>query len=365
MLTSVNISNYRGFKTYGMEGLARVNLFVGKNNSGKTALLEAIHLVASGGDPWALAEAAQRRGEMSPGRDGRERFPELTHFFFGHGLEVGASFSVRSANGYPAIAVRLTALEESQLELFGAAKHVRPTFRAEFDGATIGWVSPKGLPISERGEMLFESRQRVRDGTGPEMSDSSPVVFIPPASASLRQLAEMWTRAILDGRKAPVLDALRIIQPDLSQLEFLSIDYYSFRPTNAPVGIVVALESEPRPRPLGSMGDGMRRLLALAIALTRASGGVLLLDEIDTGLHYSVMTDMWSLVIETAVRDNIQVFATTHSWDCIRGLGEFCRTNPSRAPEVALHNITPELEKSIPFPGPDLPRVIDNETEVR
>ena len=229
MLTSVDISNYRGFKTYRMEGLARVDLLVGKNNSGKTALLEAAHLVVSGGDPWALANAAQRRGEMIPSRDGRERFPELTHFFSGHELEIGASFSVRAESGYPAVTVRLTPLEESQLELFGVARRIRPAFRAVFEGATMEWASQKGVAVSERGGLLFESGQRIRNGAGPDMSDSCPVVFIPPASASLRQLAEMWRRVILDGRKGLVIDALKIIQPDLLQIEFLSIDCYTFR----------------------------------------------------------------------------------------------------------------------------------------
>lgn len=68
MLTSVEITNYRGFKSYAMDGLRRVNLLVGKNNSGKTALLEGLQYFASGGDPAILAEIAERRGETVVGR---------------------------------------------------------------------------------------------------------------------------------------------------------------------------------------------------------------------------------------------------------------------------------------------------------
>lgn len=365
MLTSVDISNYRGFKTYRMEPLARVNLFVGKNNSGKTAFLEAIHLVASSGDPWVLAEAAQRRGEMIHARDGRPRYPELTHFFSGHELTLDASFSVRADNGSPGVTVRLAVLEDSQLELFGVGAVVRPAFRAVFEGAGTAWASQKGVPVSEQGGLMFESRQRIRDGAAPDMSDSRPSVFIPPDSTSLRQLADMWRQVILDGRKEVVIDALKIIQPDLLQIEFLPIDYYVTRATNAPLGIVVKIASHPRPLPLGSMGDGMRRLLALAIAFSRAGGGILLVDEVDTGLHYSVMADMWKLVIETAVHNDIQVFATTHSWDCVDGLRVLCKRDPSLMANVAVHKIDSNIDHSVSFQGEDFVRAVEGGVELR
>jgi AAA15 family ATPase/GTPase len=70
------------------------------------------------------------------------------------------------------------------------------------------------------------------------------------------------------------------------------------------------------------MGDGMHRILTIAAILADSEEGYLLVDEIDTGLHYRTITDMWRLVMETAVRLNVQVFATTHSWDCVRSFAE-------------------------------------------
>ncbi len=61
----------------------------------------------------------------------------------------------------------------------------------------------------------------------------------------------------------------------------------------------------------------MGRLLGVALALVNASDGVLLIDEIESGLHYTVQADMWRLIFRVAHRLNVQVFATTHSWDCI------------------------------------------------
>lgn len=82
MLSHVTISQYRGFKEFAVTGLAQVNLFVGKNNSGKSALLEAVHFLASGGDPAVLVGAATERGETFPGEFEELSFVDVSHFFW-------------------------------------------------------------------------------------------------------------------------------------------------------------------------------------------------------------------------------------------------------------------------------------------
>jgi hypothetical protein len=113
------------------------------------------------------------------------------------------------------------------------------------------------------------------------------------------------------------------------------------------------------------MGDGMRRLLALSISLIHAKGGCLLVDEIDTGLHYSVMADMWKLVVETARSNDIQVFSTTHSWDCEKGLAVLCEREPQLMQHVAIHKIDRTLQQSVPFASEKLVRAVQGGIELR
>lgn len=366
MLTKLDVQNYRGFQSFNMDGLARVNLLVGKNNSGKTALLEAFYLLASGGGPSALAEAATRRGEMISFRDGRDNFPDLTHFFFGHELRDGVSFSLRSDNGYPNLVVRLTALDETSEQgvLFDTEREARPSYGVVFEGAVPPWSRERGFGVTEKGALLLDSRFRGRAGPGPDPRDARPAIFIPTDSLGPRRLAELWSEVILEARQKDAVDAMRVIEIGLSQIVFLPVDY-SYRSGNSPWGIVAVVDDTPKPIPLGSMGDGMRRLLSLATALSRAGNGVLVIDEVDTGLHYSVMVDMWKLVIETSMRLGIQVFAATHSWDCIEGLGEYCRKNPEMAKEVAVHKVERSLKQSVVFSGDRLPSVVENKVEIR
>jgi AAA15 family ATPase/GTPase len=99
MINSVDIDGYRGFKNYKVHELGRVNLLVGKNNSGKTSVLEALYLLSSGGDPYAIWQICSRRGEQinfeeRTSRFGRNMEVDVSHLFNGHELYIGQKFSI-------------------------------------------------------------------------------------------------------------------------------------------------------------------------------------------------------------------------------------------------------------------------------
>jgi AAA15 family ATPase/GTPase len=79
------------------------------------------------------------------------------------------------------------------------------------------------------------------------------------------------------------------------------------------------VSGQSKPIPLRSLGEGVNHLLGIAVSLIAARDGLLLVDEIENGLHYSVMTRMWKLILDQSRALNVQVFAATHSLDCIRG----------------------------------------------
>lgn len=106
-------------------------------------------------------------------------------------------------------------------------------------------------------------------------------------------------------------------------------------------------------------------MLRTGIALANSRSGTLLIDEIDTGLHYSRLADMWKMVITAAKNLDVQVFATTHSLDCIRGLAEAVRNDDSFTDEVAVFRIDRRTTDAIRFDGEELEVIVDQEIEVR
>ncbi len=378
MLTRLEIQGYRGFESYKMEGLSRVNLFVGKNNSGKTSLLEGIALLA-GGSAWGIVEIATRRGEILPNSESRIGFPEITNFFYGRELKDGIIFSISANNGYIPITMRLSD-EGDQTETFvrttddfiDATKEsfleglngFRNPYHLYVDSPNPSSSGRASVLITDEGAFDPRSVERIRGSLFRKQYRET--IFIPPDSLTYDALSELWDEVIIGGQEDNIVSALKVIEQALTKISFLSSQGRStYREQYSPRGIVARLEGISRPVPLGSMGDGMRRLLALSVSLNRAQNGILLIDEIDTGLHYSVMIDLWKLIVENARRLNIQVFATTHSWDCIEGLGEYCEQYPEMASEVAVHKIVQPFHESIPFSGDRLPNIIENRIEIR
>jgi len=104
MLHSLGISGYRCFRHFEMGDLGHVNLLVGKNNTGKASVLEAICLLASRGNPSAFWQLMGRRGE-NIAEDRPTRRPELEldicHLFTGHEFSLGTKFTIAVRNGDP------------------------------------------------------------------------------------------------------------------------------------------------------------------------------------------------------------------------------------------------------------------------
>jgi hypothetical protein len=368
MITSLELQNYRGFRRYHLSKLTRVNLLVGRNNCGKSSVLEGVYLLASTGNPAVLASIASQRGEMVLVGDQedayrRRAYPVVSHFFFGHDLAPDVCFEVRTGDGLGSVKVSIVAPGASpQATLFDEGDALASTF-----GLRLKWDTPTGVTetpefaVSEEGILAREDL--IRHLRQARRERGAPLQFIAPDSLEPGSMGEMWDNVIRQGRESEVIEAMRILEPDLENLFFLSSEVgYRF---GGRAGVLVAFRGKQERIPLGSYGDGMRRMLALSLSLIRSAGGFLLVDEIDTGLHYSVMADMWRLVVEAARRANVQVFATTHSSDCVRGLGWLCENHPELQQEVSLHKMTPELDEPVALEARQIVLAVNQGLEVR
>ena len=84
----------------------------------------------------------------------------------------------------------------------------------------------------------------------------------------------------------------------------------------------VLLKNDDHPLPLKNLGEGTNRIFTIALALVNAKNNILLIDEIDLGLHHSVQKKLWEIIFRFSKTLNVQVFATTHSQDCVETFAE-------------------------------------------
>ena len=180
-------------------------------------------------------------------------------------------------------------------------------------------------------------------------------------------VVRLFEEVVLTDREDSVIDALRII--DLSIERIASVGMERKHPLHqtqggAPGGVFLKLTDVPHRVPIGSLGDGMWRMLGLALALANAKGGVLLVDEIDTGLHYSVMEAMWRMVSERAAALDVQVFATTHSRDCYESLSTVAAPGVTSNP-VTIQRVDTQRGQAVRFSNADIVAAANRGIEVR
>lgn len=361
------VKNYRGFDDFQLPDLGRVNLLVGANNCGKTSLLEAIQLLVSIEDLSALYSIMSRRGEIvesaeSHGRLSRgERYRMLDgrHLFFGHAIGLGSWFEIASDDERMRAVVDSEPSETKQSRLF----REHPDFYAALviDWKGLGHPPEKVvIPMASDGTLTVP-----RFSSRPEngRSNRAPASFVTTDSLSSEEVAAHFDRLVLTPKERLVEEALRIVEERVERIATTKIDFDPYVRTRR--GVMLKLHGQPNRIPLGSLGDGMWRLLGLALALANSEKGILLVDEIDTGLHYSVMEDMWRLVYQTARELDVQVFATTHSRDCVESLAAVASTTQHHEREIRIHRIDREHSRAVVFNEREIVIAAERGIEVR
>ena len=117
--------------------------------------------------------------------------------------------------------------------------------------------------------------------------------------------------------------------------------------------------------PIGSMGDGIWRMLGLALNVVHCANGILLVDEIDTGLHHTVMTKMWKFLYEAAKLYNVQVFATTHSRDCYQSLAAVCHDFIAEKSDITIQRIERGRQEAVAYTEQEIIAAAEHDIEVR
>jgi hypothetical protein len=302
MIDSLEITNFRCFPDLRISSLGRVNLIAGVNNVGKTALLEAVYLLAAPDLPiWPPPMNFLRGFDKLPTSvDLSTRWGWLFHE---RDVRQPVSIGWQAGNGNER-SVRVRWLSTGEIETIPLGDALETP--SEKDGPDL--VS---LDFTEPGRTVHCTRvfrNKLTRATG--RVPSIPVGVISGAKErgleeDARRLSEMY----LTGGVEHVIGALRVLEPRLSDLRVLNLGGISMLYGEIGIG---------RPVPLSQMGEGVGRILSLVLEITQAAGGIVLIDEVEHGLHHSVMGKIWRLIDEAAKRSDVQVFATTHSWECIQ-----------------------------------------------
>jgi AAA15 family ATPase/GTPase len=376
MLKSVKIENFRGFKSFELQQLGRINLLVGENNSGKTSILEAIQLLCSRTNLETLGEIMINRGEYFwSDHHKRDRQVDIRHLFYGHQIEDKSKFSISGVNDNtqeeldvlihtPRSHNTISRYEETDIYEEDASfdKLNKLILSVKWKIGQQAFVTLRG--ISRDSGISTESLRCSRNSNKEEsLSTKLKTQFVKSSSLKTEEMIDLFDQLVLTPEENIVAAALNKIDSKIKRIAPISSQKLRYS-SDSRGGFLVLLADGKRV-PIGSMGDGIWRILGLALAIVSAKDGYLFVDEIDTGLHFTAMSDMWKMIWDTAKRLNVQVFATTHNSDCWQSLADIAETENVTDDGIRIHRIEKGKEKSIVFNEAQIVIAAERELEVR
>jgi len=343
-IRTLTIERFRALRQLKINGLGRVNLITGRNNTGKSSVLEALRILASDASPFIIYNILRFReedvGEVEElsrplDAEGLFQLSNLFHGFpqFSEKLEPiiiaanGGSRPMRLSMGVGWFLEEreqdgLRRLVPQQKELFDASQAL-PALVIEA-GST-----RRVLPLDYMRHYIHRGRTMRPDVTD---EPALPCVFVSPYGGErTATLGTLWDKIALSDREKDVVEALRIIDPEISAVSMVGGE----RPREQRTAIVRA-NNLPRPVPLRSFGDGLNRLFGIVLSLVNAKDGLLLIDEFENGMHHTVQLDAWRAIFRLSQRLGIQVFATSHSWDSIEAFQKAASETPEEGVLVRL-----------------------------
>lgn len=329
MYSSFTIKDFRCFENFSIEPLGRVNLIAGRNNVGKTALLEAVWLLNGPDIPELGVRLNSFRGlsvvdpreflwDLFAGFDPTLRIVISANGSWGNGArELSISLRERQSiqvpltatgTGGPSVPERSTAVsEQSNVEI---VLEYRDESGNEFTSR--GWylVAPVAQPLSLGLSIIGEGIEKTIEQV---QGRAHSIYMAARHRVNPKEDADRFGKLQVSGEDDGVLEALRILEPRLKRL------------VTAPIRDIPVVHGDigtGRMVPLPLMGDGMGRLFSLAVTFATATKGTVLVDEIENGLHHTVMVKVWRAIAAFARKYDVQVFTTTHSEGCVRAAYE-------------------------------------------
>jgi hypothetical protein len=363
-LESVTIHQFRGLRDLELKDLGRINLLVGINNSGKTSVLEALSVYCHPLDikVW-LSTANQREQDM---RVYRTRTLHALRWLFTHKsvsiLEPDKPIILISSTGLFSVKKLMASYEEMEEIWLSAESNIRnlsneeeienedtPRVRKGIK-LKIGVFPDDGYQLSLLGEpsdlitdfLLWEGFYRLSGKREPSLKTS---VVTPSSHRSEVGQFRLLNEATHQYFKADVVKLLQQMDNNISDILFLlPPDIEMLLPSesiNSQFNIYIQHEKLGL-APVSTFGDGIRRLLHIALKLASVKGGILLIDELESTIHTEALQNSFRWLVKWCTEMDVQLFATTHSLEAVDALLEVTESDS----DLVLYRLEPKEGKT-------------------
>lgn len=297
-------TNFRVFRKFEVASFKRINILSGVNGSGKTALIESLFLSADLSNPACLLRPFMWRGIPLTGDDFQLLFPDSNE---------EARLQVHTTAGH--LDIQLKYGRPDQELILSASKSISPDAKNAI--SRLSSSSSEGVNLKARFGTSEVSRHLFFSQAGDTVNvtghyqnapELATVTYLAPFLQNAPQeVADRVSKLVRKGKKRAFIEHLQILNPDISDVEVLQ---------DGQTAQLYVVRNEMY-TPLSLMGGGLRALAEIISCVMISGNGVVMIDELDAALHYSVVPLLWEIIAKTAASENVQIFAITHSRETI------------------------------------------------
>ena len=341
----VTIENFRGIRICHVEHLGQINIFFGKNNCGKSSLLEALFLLTGQSNPMLPLQVNNIRGINVSSED------DVTSIFYRSQKE---NIIEIKSKGEATRHLKISLSEEPDISTVQSdkKKKIDSTPISRF---AINLKYETGAAADKHYSKIIlaggKATKVVRDPGYKEKIIGSYIASGSMINDERRDLEDI----IKNKEESHILDGLKLLEPRIQGIQLVG------RKIMADVGLPTLL-------PINVLGDGTRRVLPLLLSIFKMRGGLLFMDEIENGLHYSVMEGLWTTMMHAAIKFGTQIFISTHSTDIIKSLINAHAAMDGGAPTVSAYKLIRKDDDelmALRYDAAQLSYVSNQEIEVR
>lgn len=325
-ITELSIKQYRGIQNASFLGLSNVNIFVGENNAGKTSILEAIQLASN---PLSLSEyqnvSRMRERHIAPLSRMRTSSEELLSWMFPLNYETKKreNISLKLQFEFDEFEMKSLFNEEEYDVISGESgegiDEQDPTYleyqtirKILIDGTLF-----KNGSVYDKAELVFNDPNNTNRRLVESTKKLFNSVFISAIDHRVLAFSPLIVNELIkSGDRPKLIHALQQFDDEITGIELLIEDITRSRAYPIPyiehkkLGLV----------PISMFGDGLRKALTIASMIIRSKGSVLLIDEIETGIHTKIIPIFFEWITEMCQAYEVQIFATTHSLEALDGM---------------------------------------------
>ena len=320
-LPSLFIKGFRGVRELIIPELKRVTLFVGKNSVGKTSVIEAIQLYAEQGQFYFLSNILRKRGEIISTKDEDGYAVDVSNFnalFYGRESNDTLEVIIGTNDNLPKLTIKRSSLSPKEAsnweDIFPNDVSIDENQVVEISFGTNAYK----IPWNFMGNRIARRYSRTQERNAINITSLIQYQSLGPQISNRDNLADLWDDIALTEHEELVTSAFSKV---------LGIQTERFAAVGNKVNrrfderrILVKIRNKPSPIPLKSLGDGATKLFNVVLSMLNSKNGIFLIDEVENGMHYSIQEKFWELILHLANEFNVQVIATTHSFDCIQAI---------------------------------------------